>query len=93
MVSEKFSKRLLVVEESHEKYPKKIAVEFANDRIKMLDGLRVGDDVLVEYYIESREYNNNWYTTARGLAVSLKEQRKPQPAQTQTKEQTYDLPF
>jgi hypothetical protein len=41
-ISERFSKRTIVVETDEERYPQQIAVEFTNDRASMLDGAAEG---------------------------------------------------
>ena len=35
---------------------------FGEKRVKMLEGLKVGDTVIVEYRPESREYAGKWFT-------------------------------
>lgn len=54
-VSEKFAKREFVVEVADGKYPQFIPVEATGDRIQLLDGINVGDEVSVDLNIRGRE--------------------------------------
>lgn len=87
-ISDKFKKKLIVVEVPG-KYPTHLAIEFTNDRIEMLNGIKVGDEVEIEYRAESREYKGSWYTTARGLSIEL----KASPAKDVPQVPKDDLPF
>lgn len=35
---------------------------FGEKRLPMLDGVKVGDYVFIDYYPESREYEDKWFT-------------------------------
>lgn len=35
---------------------------FGEKRMQMLDGIKVGEAVIVEYYPESREFDGKWFT-------------------------------
>ena len=49
---------------------KKLAVTFlGEERVKMLEGLRVGDMVSVEWAAESEEYKERWYTKLKGYRI------------------------
>lgn len=56
--------------ETEEQYPKKIAFDaFGEDRIAEINRLNIGEVVRVSFSVESREYNNRWYTNCRFLRV------------------------
>lgn len=55
-ISEKFSKRELVITESGGQYPQMIPVEFVQDKTNMLDGYAPGDEVTVTCYVNGREW-------------------------------------
>ncbi len=48
--------------ETDEMYPRKICMNLWNDKAKLLENFNVGDFVKVSINIESREYNERWYT-------------------------------
>jgi hypothetical protein len=48
--------------ETAEAYPKKICFSIWNDKMSLLDGVEVGDEVRVMFNVASREYNNKWYS-------------------------------
>ena len=48
--------------ETQESYPKKICFSLWKDKVEQLNDFKEGDFLKVNFSIESREYNNNWYT-------------------------------
>jgi hypothetical protein len=59
VVSEKFSKRdLIITDDSNEKYPQHIAIQFTQDRVSILDGLAPGDEVDVSINLRGREWTS-----------------------------------
>lgn len=57
VVSEKFSKRVFVIETA-DTYPQKIELQLQQDKCNLLDGLNVGDEVEVKYNLRGREWTN-----------------------------------
>lgn len=55
-ISEKFSKRELVITESGGQFPQMIPVEFTQDKTSMLDPYGPGDEVSVTCYVNGREW-------------------------------------
>ncbi len=55
-ISDKFSKRELVVTESGGQYPQLIPVEFTQDKTSLLDPIAPGDEVSVTCYVNGREW-------------------------------------
>lgn len=51
--------------ETQETYPKKVHFDFFGERADQYP-LNVGDTITLSFDIESREYNNRWYTSIRG---------------------------
>lgn len=51
--------------ETEDAYPKKIFFDFFGDRADQFP-LAINDRVRLSFDIESREYNNRWYTSIRG---------------------------
>ena len=55
-ISDRFSKRELVVTSEEERYPQNVAFEFVNDRGDLMDGVNESDRVTVHFDISSREW-------------------------------------
>ncbi len=51
--------------ETHDTYPKKVHFDFFGERADQYP-LQVGDEITLSFDIESREYQNRWYTSIRG---------------------------
>lgn len=52
---------------------------FGEKRLPMLDGVKVGETVIVDYYPESREFDDKWFTDL--LAVKILVARATSPAE------------
>lgn len=50
--------------ETQENYPRKVKFDFFGDKVDQYP-LNVGEDVIVSYDLESREFNGRWYTDVR----------------------------
>ncbi len=61
-VSEKFSKRELVINEPSGQYPQLIPIEFKQDKTGLLDGFNPGDEVSVTAYVDGREWTKDGVT-------------------------------
>jgi single-stranded DNA-binding protein len=55
--------------ETSEQYPKKICISAWGDKVEELSRLEMGDEVRVAVNIESREYNDRWYTDVRAWKI------------------------
>lgn len=58
-------KKQTFIIETIETYPKKIALIAWNERTEILKNLTPGDELKISISIESREYNDRWYTDVR----------------------------
>jgi hypothetical protein len=64
VVSDKFSKRELVVEtKDNPRYPQPVLLQLTGDRIAQADGLNVGDEVRVEFSIRGRAWQDKFFTS------------------------------
>ena len=54
--------------ETKSQYPKKVCVTVWGDKIDQF-GLKQNEDVTLSIELESREYNNRWYTDVRAWKV------------------------
>jgi len=51
-------------------YPRKICLIAWNERTDVVSSLEIDEEVSVECSIESREFNDRWYTDVRALNIS-----------------------
>lgn len=51
--------------ETDEQYPKKICANLWGDKIDMLSSINIGDNVMLSFNLESREFNGRWYTDVK----------------------------
>jgi hypothetical protein len=59
-----------VIVETDSQYPKNICVSIWGDKINE-NQLQIGNSLTIAYELESREYNNKWYTDARAFKIEL----------------------
>lgn len=58
--------------ETFGEYPKKLAfTTFGEERARMAEGIAPGTPVEVSCSVESREFNDKWYTELRATSVKL----------------------
>ncbi|MBP7514947.1 MAG: DUF3127 domain-containing protein [Flavobacteriales bacterium] len=69
-VSDKFTKRELVVTEPSGQRPQHIPVEFTQDRTSLLDSYKPGDEVSVTCYVNGREWTGKDGVTKYFLSLS-----------------------
>ena len=63
-----WSKQQFVIE-TLDQYPRKVCAMAWNDRVNEVTGLKNGDVVKVSFTVESREYNERWYTDIRATRI------------------------
>lgn len=63
-----FTKRMLVVE-SAEQYPQKLAIDFVKDKTSILDNYKVGDEVKVSVNLRGTEYNGRYFVNLQGWKI------------------------
>lgn len=68
-----FTKRMVVVETA-EQYPQKLAIDFVKDKTSVLDGYKVGDNVSVSINLRGSEYNGRYFVNLQGWKISKTEQ-------------------
>lgn len=69
-VSEKFSKRELVINEPSGQYPQLIPIEFKQDKTGLLDGFAPGEEVSVTCFVNGREWTGKDGVTKYFLSLS-----------------------
>jgi hypothetical protein len=60
--------------ETMDQYPKKICFSAWGDKTSVVKQLTVGEEITVSFNLESREYNQRWYTEARAWKIEKGEQ-------------------
>jgi len=73
-----FTKREFVVTVEDGKYPQEIALECVQDKVKLLDDLKEGQEVTVTFDIRGREYNGRYFNNLQ--AWRIKAAAAPAPA-------------
>jgi len=56
--------------ETEEQFPKKACFSVWGDKVSELKNLKQGEQITVGFNIESREFNNKWYTDLRAWKIS-----------------------
>lgn len=81
--------------ETEEQYPKKVFIETMSDKvIEALENYSAGYKMTVSINIESREYNERWYTSISAWNIIGDESNKPSVVDaTHQNESSDDLPF
>ena len=85
--------------ETHEQYPKKICMHLFGDRVDQYP-VSEGEEVSVNFDIESREYNGRWYTNINVWKLDKVNDNAPSASMTpspapefEPQADTDDLPF
>ena len=55
--------------ETMEQFPKKICIAAWGDKVDQIQSLNVGEEVKVAFNVESREYNERWYTDLKAWKI------------------------
>ena len=92
VVSEKFSKRELVVT-TNDTYPQDLLIQFTQDKCDVLNAYKVGQEVTIAINLRGREWINpqgeaKYFNTIEGWKI----QGNEAPAE-QVTEESKDLPF
>jgi hypothetical protein len=97
-VSDKFSKQELAIE-TDGKYPQVLLLEASGDRIALLNGLSVGDQVSAEIDLRGREWKNNngeikYFTTLSIYKLERTSQAQQSSGNTSSRNNDQDdIPF
>jgi len=70
-----WKKQDFVIETVDDQFPKKICFTLFNDKTSSLESIKPNMEVEVYFSIESREYNQKWFTNVNAFRIeSVKEQ-------------------
>ena len=64
-----------IIVETSDKYPKKICISFRGDKIPS-QPMMLGENLLIDFDIESREYNDRWYTDVKAWKIQVSGEEK-----------------
>jgi hypothetical protein len=73
-------KQEFVIETSGDQFPKKICIAAWGDKAEEVKQLTPGEDIKVYFNIESREYNDKWYTDVKAWKIETGQGQASQPA-------------
>jgi hypothetical protein len=86
-------KKGVLVIEYGDRYPKKAAITFFERLLPNIDGVKVGDELLVEVSIDSREWQGKWFTDVLANKVQTTQGLEKKEEVFQVPDQHGDLPF
>lgn len=89
-VTDKFSKREVVITVEDGKYPQHISLQATGDRTSLLDGCRVGEEVEVSFNLRGREWQDKHFNSLEIWKVDV---LSAAPAHVPDKVEDDDLPF
>ena len=61
-----------IIVETNDQYPKKICISIGGDGINE-NQLQIGNILKIDFEIESREYNDKWYTAIKAREIVVAE--------------------
>jgi len=76
-----WTKREFVVE-TEEQYPKKICFSAWGDKVADINRFSVGQSIKVYFDVQSREYNEKWYTDLRAWRIEANNSNATSSAET-----------
>ncbi len=66
-----WKKQYFVVEYMDGQYPKKVCIMLWGDKTDIVKNMAPGMEVKVAFNVESREFNNRWYTDVKAWKVEM----------------------
>lgn len=69
-----WKKQDFIIETAEDQFPKKICFTLFNDKNGTFDKIKPNMEVEVSFSIESREYNEKWYSNINAFRVDLVQQ-------------------
>jgi single-strand DNA-binding protein len=70
-VTEKFSKREVVITVEDGKFPQYISLQATGDRVSLLDGCRVGEEVEASFNLKGREWQDKHFNSLELWKIDL----------------------
>lgn len=99
-ISDKFSKRVVVIETKDGEYTQTIPVEFTQKNIDKINNVSEGQEVTVAINLRGNEYKGKFYSSIQGWKIDVHGGSPAQPKATTPQEEAFandtddsDLPF
>lgn len=73
-------KKQNIIVETEGQFPKKICISIWGDRINP-DQLTIGNNLTIDFDLESREYNEKWYTDVKAWKIEVANEQQMPPAE------------
>jgi hypothetical protein len=73
-----WKKQDFVIETNDDQYPRKICFTLFNDKTGSLESIEPNMDVEISFSIESREYNQKWFTNVNAFRIERVKESEPQ---------------
>jgi len=86
-----WKKQDFVIETSDDQFPKKICFTLFNDKTSSLENIKPNMEVEVSFSIESREYNEKWYSNVNAFRIE-RVQEESAPGMTPPPYTAADIP-
>lgn len=87
-----WKKQDIIVETESSQYPKKVCISIWGDKINTSQ-LKVGNQLKVDFDVESREYNGRWYTDVKAWKIELAAAAAPAVANNSNEEDFQNTTF
>lgn len=84
-----WTKQTIVIDNGDQYNPNVAISFFGDDKVKMLENFKEGQDVAIGVNISSKEFNGKWYNQIDGWMIKAADQTKNAPIV----EEEDDLPF
>jgi hypothetical protein len=82
-------KKQNIVVETEDQYPKKICISVWGDKIDASQ-LQPGNKLKIDFDVESREYNQRWYTDVKAWKIELADVAVSSPEQAPPIDSSFD---
>jgi len=88
-----WQKQTIVINNGDQYNPNTAISFFGEDKVKVLSGFNVGQEVAVHINLSSKEFNGKWYNQIDGWKIDLVGSASVDPALNSSDDETDDLPF
>ena len=85
-----WTKQTIVIDNGDQYNPNVAISFFGDDKVKMLENFKEGQDVAIGVNISSKEFNGKWYNQIDGWMIKAADQTKSTPI---VEEEDSGLPF
>ena len=69
-ISDKFTKRDFVIK-TNDKYPQTIQFQLTQGNVDLIDSVKLGDQIEVEFNLRGKEYNERYYVSLDAWKISI----------------------